>query len=573
MGIQPTQQTPSSSPSSTPSSTPRSTPPPCHGQASSGDDSGKNHYDTMIVGLTGQGKTTTSDKMVIAMELGMEDRKLTAKELSLWDTRTTKDLKKGYFKGHEASQVLEDPQKYLDDFRRELNLNGITKSCQLVSNDVTKMRILDVPGFFSDDEVQDSLVQPSSLLENDIHKFTCNHLAIMRDILRVQSTMRMKFRRILYFLPVKGPLVRSSMILRQELILLARYFGRSIFDSMVLVATVQTRFSKMKALQGELFTEEESTATQLAFQNTLEGILASYPVADGDDGSTPCPPVVFISLLNTGEEIVDMVRRAQVRKDCLELKFEPGICIKCPCTINWLENEKVEVIPTGNGEGPVIPYSDSVCHPIFLPRGRRPHRVVQEKDGARWVELSVDKGWKREEGAGEEVCHKCQEPPGTEGCLKVGEKYIVKMEKGDDEEIIVDHTNHIEKHRTLVQKKHKLEVLESSEEEGQVPEGQEELVPEGRHQEEGQIPEMEVEVHENQEERQIGNSGGEERPASQVGGAEGGVSGAQGGASVFEAEDDGHISDFVLPGNRTPHGRFSPDVSLLPRSELGEGKG
>ena len=563
----------------------------------------------MIVGLTGQGKTTTSDKMVIAMEWGMEDRKLTAKELSLWDTRTTKDLKKGYFKGHEASQVLEDPQKYLDDFRRELNLNGITKSCQLVSNDVTKMRILDVPGFFSDDEVQDSLVQPSSLLENDIHKFTCNHLAIMRDILRVQSTMRMKFRRILYFLPVKGPLVRSSMILRQELILLAHYFGRSIFDSMVLVATVQSRFSKMKALQGELFTEEESTATQLAFQNTLEGILASYPVADGDDGSTPCPPVVFISLLNTGEEIVDMVRHAQVRKDCLELKFAPGICIKCPCTINWLENEKVEVIPTGNGEGPVIPYSDSVCHPIFLPRGRRPHRVVEE-NGARWMELSLDKDCKREEGAGEEICHKCHKPPGTEGCLKVGENYTVEMEEGDDEEIVVDHTNHIEKHRALVQKKHKSDSTETPErreervleEEVQVPKEEEhvlenpEEVPEEVPEEQGEglVPEgdqenilVQVQVEEQIGEQLIAHEGRVQQAAAcQAGGggrgrgrAENGTPAAARGrgradGGVSEAEDNGNVSDLVLPGPR-PHGRFTPalDMSLSANPELGEGKG
>ena len=414
------------------------------------------YYDVMMVGITGQGKTTTSDKMLVAnpsKELaGQSEREhkrtLTVKDLTLWTiSRTPKDLND--FGGHDPHQTLHDPQKYLDDFRKAQELNPITSSCQLISNELSRMRILDVPGFFGvpvHGEIEQTpwIDDSSSPLEKDIHKFTCNHLAIMRDILRVQSTMRMKFKRILYFLPVKGPLVRPSMVLRQELILLARYFGRSIFESMVLVATVSSHLSKMDDMQGKLFTDSEAKTTRTKFQETLRDILGLHP-----DSSTPYPPVIFISLLDTGEEIVDMVRRADVQKNSLELIFDPGVCVKCSCIIHWLESERVEVIPTGKKASDVLPYSESRCHPIFLPRNRHPHKIEKEF-GITYVLLSQH----NESGGGnssEEVCHRCKQPPGTEGCMKVGEVYTMELAAGGSAEVKVDHTNHIEQHRALHQ--------------------------------------------------------------------------------------------------------------------------
>ena len=67
---------------------------------------------------------------------------------------------------------------------------------------------------------------------------TIKGLAIMREVLRIQAAMRMNFKRILYFIPERGPLERCHEILRMELEQMVHYFGKSIFDCMVLIATV-----------------------------------------------------------------------------------------------------------------------------------------------------------------------------------------------------------------------------------------------------------------------------------------------------------------------------------------------
>ena len=225
------------------------------------------------------------------------------------------------------------------------------------------MRVLDVPGFFGvqDEECDTMPRQPAPSLEEDIHRGTDNHLRIMRDILRIQSTMKMAFRRILYFLPVRGPLGRQTRVLRQELLLLTRYFGPTIFEFMVLIATVPPRYSTMD-IPGGILSDKELEDTKLVFKKTLEKILMAYPLY-----KIPLdPPVVPISLLDTGKSIVEKIKAAKVHGNYLELAFDAGVCAKCSCTIQWAEKEKVDCIPVGRDESFVTPYEKSLCHPIFL---------------------------------------------------------------------------------------------------------------------------------------------------------------------------------------------------------------
>ena len=50
--------------------------------------------------------------------------------------------------------------------------------------------------------------------------------------------MQMKFKRIIYFIPEQGLLERSHKVLLMEIEQMVHYFGKSIFECMVLVATV-----------------------------------------------------------------------------------------------------------------------------------------------------------------------------------------------------------------------------------------------------------------------------------------------------------------------------------------------
>lgn len=375
----------------------------------------------------------------------IEKKKLTMHHLVFWTASSIPEKLKEpvtrYLKDLHFFREVKDSHLEINESRKGGEINPITSSCQLVSNEVTGMRVLDVPGFFSV-QVQEHAPRSRQPLEEDIHNCTHNHLTIMREILRIQSTMKMAFRRILYFLPGRGPLGRQTMVLRQEMLLLAQYFGPSIFECMVLIATVQPRLSVM-TIPGGIFSAEEHEDTRLVFKETLEKVLAPSPCRPPLN-----PPVVFISLLDTGKSIVEKIKNAEVQEESLKLTFDPGVCVKCSCTIQWLEKEKVECIPVGRDESEVIPYDDSVCHPIFLPRNRRPHKIEVE-DGVMYIALSVPRGQRRE--SSEEICYNCKRPPGSEGCLKVGTVYEIEMEEGGSEEIVVDHTNNIEEHRGLNQ--------------------------------------------------------------------------------------------------------------------------
>ena len=72
-----------------------------------------------------------------------------------------------------------------------------TMKSQLISNETTKVRILDVHGLDCDQN-------PQAASAN----VTTKGLDIMREVLRIQAVMRMNFKRILYFIPERGPLER-----------------------------------------------------------------------------------------------------------------------------------------------------------------------------------------------------------------------------------------------------------------------------------------------------------------------------------------------------------------------------
>ena len=165
------------------------------------------------------------------VEETMEEGRMVMSDLSIWlvsDVEGEIDRVTQRLENLVMFRGLENPHQEVNDFY--MKESEQTTESQLISNETAMVQILDVPGFFGKD--CDRLSQTAS------NSVTAKGLAIMREVLRIQAAMRMNFKRILYFIPERGPLERCHEILRMELEQMVHYFGKSIFNCMVLVATV-----------------------------------------------------------------------------------------------------------------------------------------------------------------------------------------------------------------------------------------------------------------------------------------------------------------------------------------------
>ena len=213
-------------------------------------DSTIDYYDIMVIGKTGMGKSTTADKLLVAnldehdyrgaehAEPETEGGKMTLDNLSIWLHSDAPDEHlriKTRLKNLIFFRSMEEPHQEINLFHSgEQNVSDITLSCELISNESTKVRVLDVPGFFGQGDA-------GALDASATEKAQCTikvALGIMRQILQIQAAMNMRFRRILYFLPEQGSLKRSSSLLEMELTTMANYFGRAIFECMVIIVTM-----------------------------------------------------------------------------------------------------------------------------------------------------------------------------------------------------------------------------------------------------------------------------------------------------------------------------------------------
>ena len=392
------------------------------------EDTTVDYYDIMVIGRTGMGKSTTSDKLVIANLDGrdysgeqytdeiVEAVQVKMSDLSMWliadddEIERVKVRLKNLVLFRSLDRGLKDPHAHVNDFYQKSS-KQTTKS-QLISNETTMVRILDVPGFDCD-----------RTPETATSRVTAKGLAIMREVLRIQATMRMNFRRILYFIPERGPLELCHEVLRMELEQMVHYFGRSIFDCMVLIATVNPDVYQYLQPGATPFSNNAEMKTRQKFQEAL-----CYVLPPGEQLSDHKPPIVFISMNDTCEEIYRKIHSAPVIFDCVRLAFDYRTCACCGIKVKFLGEGKEEVkVACYAGEDPSnsIPYEESLCHPLIISKYQTITKVVGSIAHFITAKRFLGK-WPDFRNPDDEICVHCGQVPGTRGCKPVNTHYELK---------------------------------------------------------------------------------------------------------------------------------------------------
>eukprot|EP00731_Ephydatia_muelleri_P012795 Em0007g105a len=163
----------------------------------------------------------------------------------------------------------------------------------------TCIRVLDVPGF-GDSRLQEHL----TTIEVNAR--------FVNAIMEVQEKMDITYHRILYFLPFRGTPNRVDAYLQDELKLLFHYFGKSIFQCMVIIATQEDCYQQcpFESKRIDSLTELIKTALQKTTGQAMD---------------TKCPPVVYFPINSSPDDILNQIQTANVVNDCSVLTARQSV--------------------------------------------------------------------------------------------------------------------------------------------------------------------------------------------------------------------------------------------------------
>lgn len=224
----------------------------------------------------------------------------------------------------------------------------------------------------------------------------------------------MEVNRILYFIPHRGAGTgKANKILQQELEVMHHFFGTLVFENMVLITTQEEYY------QDRNFGDVQCKTIDKAFRAAVTKVTGGKV--------TTAPPLVYFGLNDQGEVMLKKIKEAAVSDLVFKPAFQDDICARCSAQIRFTDLPSRERTAVGIVRGDELEkYDKSKCHPGFIPKYSQKEKI---KGGLMhcgtfgyYYYHEGEKRWPWFSNT-EEICPHCKEPPGSDPCLQVNEKF------------------------------------------------------------------------------------------------------------------------------------------------------